>query len=239
MTATRVDQRAVERLVATDAIRELLMRRGRAADGKSPDTIVAQHVPESRDTHGIFDGTIEEFAEFLRTHNYQDRRYGIQRHTIGNLLLNWRAEVLVEIESYHLAYHRLVIDGVARDVHIGGRYLDVCTRLSAGWRILSRAVVYDWSRSSPATRPELPDTAPRQMPLGETVNDLSPRRPSGGTAGGRRLLAKQQITELLYLRARAGDRRDVEPRSPVTTPGRRKSTKASTESPQTSSATSR
>jgi hypothetical protein len=210
VTATHVDPRAVERLVATDAMRELVVRRGRAADGKSPDTIVAQHVPGSRDTHGIFDGTIEEFAEFLRTHNYQDRRYGIQRHTIGNLLLSWRNEVLVEIESYHLAYHRLIVDGVAYDVHIGGRYLDVCTRLDAGWRILSRAVVYDWSRSSPATRRELLDTAPRHMPLGETVNDLSPHAPQAGPPGVAELLAKQQITELLYLRARAGDRRDAE-----------------------------
>ena len=210
MTTTRVQQRAVERLIATDAMRELLLRRGRAADGKSPDTIVAQHVPGSRDTHGIFDGTIEEFAEFLRTHNYQDQRYGIQRHTIGNLLLNWRSEVLVEVESYHLAYHRLVVDGVAHDVHIGGRYLDVCTRLEAGWRILSRAVVYDWSRSSPATRLELPDTAPRHMPRGESVNDLSPHAPPTGPPDVAAVLAKQQITELLYLRARAGDRRDVE-----------------------------
>ena len=191
-------------------MRELLLRRGRAADGKSPDTIVAQHVPCSRDTHGIFDGTIEEFAEFLRTHNYQDQRYGIQRHTIGNLLLNWRSEVLVEVESYHLAYHRLVVDGVAHDVHIGGRYLDVCTRLEAGWRILGRAVVYDWSRSSPATRLELPDTAPRHMPRGESVNDLSPHAPPTGPPDVAAVLAKQQITELLYLRARAGDRRDVE-----------------------------
>ncbi len=111
MTTTQVDPKAVERLVATEAIRELLVRRGRAADGKSPEKIVAQHVPGSRDTHGIFDGTIEEFAEFLRTHNYSDPRYGIQRHTIANLLLNWRGRDMVEVESYHLAYHRLVIDG--------------------------------------------------------------------------------------------------------------------------------
>jgi 3-phenylpropionate/cinnamic acid dioxygenase small subunit len=209
VTTTQVDPRAVERLLATDAIRDLLVRRGRAADGKSPDIIVAQHVPGSRDTHGIFDGTIEEFAEFLRTHNYSDERYGIQRHTIGNLLIDWRSDDAVEVESYHLAYHRLVIDGVERDVHVGGRYLDVCTRLDAGWRLLSRAVIYDWSRSSPATRRNLPDTAPSQMPAGETVSDVS-QLPSAGSSDVTGLLAKQEITELLYRRARAGDRRDVE-----------------------------
>jgi 3-phenylpropionate/cinnamic acid dioxygenase small subunit len=203
-----IDPAAVERLVTTEAIRELLVRRGRAADGKSPEKILAQHVPGSRDTHGIFDGTIEEFAQFLRTHNYQDERYGIQRHTIGNLLLNLRTHDLVEVESYHLAYHRLVISGVAHDVQVGGRYLDVCTRLGGGWRLLSRAVIYDWSRSDAATRNVLPDTTPHQMPLGETVSDVSQAQQAGST-GIAALLAKQEITELLYRRARAGDRRDV------------------------------
>jgi 3-phenylpropionate/cinnamic acid dioxygenase small subunit len=215
LTATATaDSAAVERLVTAEAIRELLVRRGRAADGKDPARILAQHVPGSRDTHGIFDGTIEEFTEFLRTHNYQDERYGIQRHTIGNLLLNRRANDLVEVESYHLAYHRLVIGGVEYDVHVGGRYLDVCSRLDAGWRLLSRAVIYDWSRSSAATRERLPDTAPARLPLGESVSDVSQAHQAGTSdnaiAAMAALLAKQEITELLYLRARAGDRRDVE-----------------------------
>ena len=64
------------------------MRRGRAADAKDPAAIVAEHVPGSRDSHGMFNGTIEEFAEYLRTHNYQDKRYGPQRHTICNLLID-------------------------------------------------------------------------------------------------------------------------------------------------------
>jgi 3-phenylpropionate/cinnamic acid dioxygenase small subunit len=208
--AASVDPAAVERLVSANAIRELLMRRGRAADGKSPEKILAQHVPGSRDTHGIFDGTIEEFTEFLRTHNYQDERYGIQRHTIGNVLMNWRTDGLVEVESYHLAYHRLVLGGVDHDVHVGGRYLDICTPFGASWRLVSRAVVYDWSRSGPATREGLPDTAPRQMPIGETMSEASPVAAQACSSGIAALLAKQEITELLYRRARAGDRRDVE-----------------------------
>jgi hypothetical protein len=201
---------AVDRLIAASAVRELLVGRGRAADGKSPDRILAQHVPGSRDTHGIFDGTIEDFAEFLRTHNYQDERYGLQRHTIGNLLATWPTSDTVSVETYHLAYHRLVLGGVAHDVQIGGRYLDVCTRSAIGWRILSRAVVYDWSRSAAATRSPLADAAPRHMPLGETVTELSPAAQGATTSGVPELVAKQAITELLYLRARAGDRRDVE-----------------------------
>ena len=74
-------------LVAKAEIEQLLVRRGRAADAKDPDAIVRLHVPGSRDTHGIFDGTIEEFGEYLRTHNYSDPRYGPQRHLVSNVLI--------------------------------------------------------------------------------------------------------------------------------------------------------
>jgi 3-phenylpropionate/cinnamic acid dioxygenase small subunit len=198
----------IDRLVATAALQALLVRRGRAADGKSPDTIVAQHVPGSRDSHGIFDGSIEEFAEYLRTHNYQDRRYGLQRHTIGNVLVTWRAPDAVAVESYHLAYHRLVLDGQAHDVQIGGRYLDECVLHGGKWLILSRAVVYDWSRSGLATAQTVRDLPPHHMAVGVTMSAVPP---SAGRSGEvEALVAKQQITQVLYQRARAGDRRDVD-----------------------------
>ena len=49
------------------------------------------------------------------------------------------------------------------------------------------------------------------------------------------LWAKQQITEVLHRRARAGDRRDVD--LALTTTARRRTTRASTAPPRSSSAT--
>jgi SnoaL-like domain len=141
-----------DELAAKQAIADLLTRRGRAADAKNPAAIVAEHVPGSRDTHGIFDGTIEEFAEYLRTHNYQDPRYGLQRHTVSNILIDFDSAEVARVESYHLAYHRIVLGDVVYDVDIGGRYLDVCGRVGGRWLIRSRTVVYDWSSSTPAVR---------------------------------------------------------------------------------------
>ncbi len=140
----------VAELAAREEIGQLLIRRGRAADAKDPDAILALHVPGSRDAHGIFDGTIEEFVEHLRTHNYADERYGRQRHTIGNVLINFLSASAAEVESYHLAYHRLEMPAGSFDVFIGGRYLDRCDRLDGRWRVASRSVIYDWSRASPA-----------------------------------------------------------------------------------------
>jgi hypothetical protein len=141
---------ALQELIARSEIEQLLIRRGRAADAKNPSAIVREHVPGSRDAHGIFDGTIEEFAEHLRTHNYVDPRYGPQRHTVTNIVIAFTSPSAASVESYHLAYHRLELTDGSFHVHIGGRYLDLCERVDGRWLLASRTVIYDWSRSSPA-----------------------------------------------------------------------------------------
>jgi hypothetical protein len=200
--------RTVEILLAQREIEALLVRRGRAADAKDPDAIVAEHVPGSRDEHGIFGGTIEEFAEYLRRNNYSDDRYGPQRHTVSNVLIDFDSPDRARAESYHLAYHRLALDSGEYDVNVGGRYLDVCERLDGCWLLRSRTVVYDWSSSSPATE----NHVPRRPSGGPMTTYEASRADSSFDAAAvvAELLAKQQITELLYRRARAGDRRDVE-----------------------------
>lgn len=138
-------------LEARQRIVELVTRRGRAADAKDPDAILAEHVPGTRDTHGIFDGTIEEFVEHLRAHHYASGRYGLQRHTVSNILVDLEAPDRARVESYHVAYHRLALDDGPRDVVIGGRYLDLCAVHDGRWCLAHRRVVYDWSRSATPT----------------------------------------------------------------------------------------
>lgn len=145
-TASRCDE-----LEARQQIVELVARRGRAADAKDPDAILAEHVPGSHDTHGIFDGTIEEFVEHLRVHHYSRGLYGLQRHTVSNVLVDLDPPDRARVESYHLAYHRLELADGPRDVLIGGRYLDRATVHEGRWRLSHRSVVYDWSRSATPT----------------------------------------------------------------------------------------
>jgi hypothetical protein len=149
-----------DELAARRAIERLLVERGRAADAKDPEAILRAHIRGTTDTHGIFDGTIEEFVEYLRTHNYSDPRYGIQRHTISNVVIDFDTCDSARVESYHLAYHRLHLDSGDVDVEVGGRYLDRCERQANGrWLLSSRAVVYDWSRSSPVRAPSILEDA--------------------------------------------------------------------------------
>jgi SnoaL-like protein len=138
-------------LEARQRIVELVTRRGRAADAKDPDAILVEHVPGSGDTHGIFDGTIEDFVEYLRVHHYSKELYGLQRHTVSNVLVEFDSPTDARVESYHIAYHRLELADGPRDVLIGGRYLDHVTVYGGRWRLSSRSVVYDWSRSHTPT----------------------------------------------------------------------------------------
>jgi SnoaL-like domain len=144
---------AADELVARSRIADLLTRRGRAADAKDPDAIVREHVPGTRDSHGVFNGTIEEFADYLRSHNYQDDRYGLQRHTITNIVIDFDAPDQARVESYHLAFHRILLPSASYDVHIGGRYLDRCERQGDRWLLTSRHVIYDWTRSAVVREP--------------------------------------------------------------------------------------
>ena len=206
-TGMTVDVRTVENLVAHRQIEALLTRRGRAADAKDPDAILAEHVRGSTDEHGIFGGTIEQFVDYLRANNYRDSRYGPQRHTVSNVLIDFESPERARVESYHLAYHRLVLGSGEYDVDIGGRYLDVCELRDGCWLLRSRTVVYDWSRSSLASNSRPPQVfSGGPMTIDETAREVS--SPDIGSLV-EELVAKQQITELLYRRARAGDRRDI------------------------------
>jgi hypothetical protein len=147
---------AAQQLWARARIEDLVLRRGRAADAKDPDRILRCHVPGSRDEHGIFNGTIEQFVEYLRDHHYAGHRYGPQRHFVSNLIVRFVADDAAEAESLHIAEHRVRIDTGELDVEIGGRYLDRFRLVGDDWLLESRAVVYDWSRSWTATDPLRP-----------------------------------------------------------------------------------
>lgn len=145
-----INDGALRRLRDHAAISDLVMRRGRSADAKDPDAILRCHVPGSRDEHGIFNGTIEEFVEHLRVNHYSGDTYGPQQHFVSNLLIDFVDDDVAEAESLHIAIHRIRRTDGEFDVEIGGRYADRYERHGDSWLIVSRAVIYDWSRVLPA-----------------------------------------------------------------------------------------
>jgi 3-phenylpropionate/cinnamic acid dioxygenase small subunit len=186
-----------DRLRDRREIQELLARRATASDRRDPEAMLACHTEDSTDDHGSGRESARTFIERMAATSYRDPDNGPQKHLIANVLVDFVDEDVALVESYHLAYHRHGVRTGPSDNLIAGRYLDKMRRVDGRWLIADRTVVYDWSRTTAATDPTRSPGATSAVDLKErTAVELAD------------LLAKQEITEVLYRRARAGDRRD-------------------------------
>jgi 3-phenylpropionate/cinnamic acid dioxygenase small subunit len=186
-----------DRLRDRREIQELLARRATASDRRDPEAMLACHTEDSTDDHGSGRESARTFIERMAATSYRDPDNGPQKHLIGNVLVDFVDDDVARVESYHLAYHRHGVGNGPSDNLIAGRYLDEVRRVNGQWLIADRTVVYDWSRTTAATDPT-------RSPDATSVVDLKEWTPVELAD----LIAKQEITEVLYLRARAGDRRD-------------------------------
>jgi 3-phenylpropionate/cinnamic acid dioxygenase small subunit len=192
-----------DRLRDRREIQELLVRRATASDRRDPVAMLACHTDDSTDDHGSGRESARIFIERMAATSYRDPDNGPQKHMIGNVLVDFVADDLAMVESYHLAYHRFGVQTGPTDNLISGRYLDEVRRVDGHWLIADRTVVYDWSRTSTATDPT---RSPK--PGAASAVDVKERTAVESDTGIADLLAKQEITEVLYRRARAGPRRD-------------------------------
>lgn len=208
-------------------ILDLLYLRARGADRFDPDLMRACHPEDATDNHGTFAGRMYDFIATVERAQASGPPCLIKQHLVANALFKRRGED-VFVESYHVANETFVEDGVVQDYKIGGRYLDTFRRIDGRWLIQHRDIVYDWSRKivgteeasaiagapadvrgtrgpadplyllRPGARGALTPPTPRSTPVSDASSDLD------------RLLSKQAIAEVLYRRARAGDRGDAE-----------------------------
>lgn len=210
-------------------ILDLLNARARGADRYDPDLMRACHPIDGTDNHGTYQGPMHGFIDSLEAARLKGPKCFGKLHVVANALFDFRDDGDVFVESYHVA-HETYAEGVGRVFfHIGGRYLDTFRRVGGRWLIQHRDIVYDWSRVMPATRPYWDEATQPASLLGKRTPD-DPLYASGGAVRGRlpalagtdsdeeeptmdaihQLLDKQAIAEILYRRARAGDRGDAE-----------------------------
>jgi 3-phenylpropionate/cinnamic acid dioxygenase small subunit len=221
-----IDQ--IQQYAIKQEILNLLAVRASAADRFDPDLMRACHPPDATDNHGTFRGRMYDFIANLEKQQNDGPRCLSKLHVLGNALLEFKGgEVFVE--TYPVAHETFVDEKGPTDYRIGGRYLDTFRHIGGRWLIQHRDIVYDWSRIDAATPPAWrPDIIPDAL-LGRRSPD-DPRyafgRSERGTLPGlsphstrvkgnnmdaiRQLLDKQAISEVLYRRARAGDRADAE-----------------------------
>ena len=144
------DQRdALARLLAKDAIIEVITRFARGADSANLDLIRSVYWPEATDDHGNFSGNAMEFAEHamgvLKT-------FRTTMHLLTNFSIDFPEAHQADAQCYFYAYHEHLAgaDGAPPMVTVvGGRYLDRLEERDGEWRILKRVVTMDWNEHRP------------------------------------------------------------------------------------------
>jgi SnoaL-like domain len=143
-------------LTDKQAIAETVFRYCRAIDRLDEALLRDCFHPEATHCQGGFEGLSADFCGYALA-----RLAAIcaSHHQIGNVLITLRTDT-ADVESYFVAYHRIpaqgvteglfASSGVARDLFVGGRYLDRFERRDGRWRIVHRSGVYDWRRDEPA-----------------------------------------------------------------------------------------
>lgn len=219
---------ALECYAVKQNILDLLHSRARGADRYDPVLMKACHPADGTDNHGTYQGLMHSFIDTLETARLNGPECLSKEHIIGNALFDFLPNGDVFVESYHVAHETFA--GAGRSTvffHIGGRYLDTFREVGGRWLIQHRDIVYDWSRVMRGTRPfwnpgtqpaHLTGTRTGQDPLyhsgdakrGALLANRQIKEPETMDAAIQQLLDKQDIAEVLYRRARAGDRGDAD-----------------------------
>jgi SnoaL-like domain len=64
---------------------------------------------------------------------------------LGQSLIDLKGTAAL-VETHLTSYHRIDMGAQARDLVIGGRYLDRMEKRGSEWRIVHRIMIYDWLR---------------------------------------------------------------------------------------------
>jgi hypothetical protein len=132
----------LQRLVDESAIRRLLACYSRAIDRRDYELLRSCYHPDAIDEHGVYDGDIEGFVEFLSSHPPAE----YEAHFLGNMLIEVKDKVAIA-ETYCLALRRFRNDaGELRDRFQHVRYCDRLERREGEWRIAHRVVSYGHGR---------------------------------------------------------------------------------------------
>ncbi|WP_216892215.1 nuclear transport factor 2 family protein [Nocardia alni] len=148
---------------------EVLHRYARAIDRCDIELLKSVYHDDATDSHGSFDGSAHEFAEFMVPRLRAQTSYGI--HHITNELVEVSGDRAIA-ESYLIAYHRVpggresvarffgedyadrcAAEGTLDSEHeymTGGRYLDKLVKRSGIWRIWRRRITVEWNQCQPS-----------------------------------------------------------------------------------------
>jgi SnoaL-like domain len=161
----------IEALLATETIRTLSQRYMRGLDRLDAELLGSVFFDDAQVDYGFYRGSAKQFVPFalraLRDHH-------ANHHLIGQMNIDLEGEVAFG-EIYFQAFHRIVEDGVEKDLFIAGRYVDRYERRNSVWKVAFRAEVNDWARTDAAADGFFRN-APQALRGARGAEDLSSRR---------------------------------------------------------------
>lgn len=135
----------VQALLDKQALYELAVRYARAIDRRDRTLLLSVYHDDAVDDHGVmFKGGAAAFADWQPE---VMAPFDVTAHYITNTAYRIDGEH-AEGELYFIAYHRTKLPD-AKEIVIGGRYLDRYERRENAWKISHRTLVWDFTRSNP------------------------------------------------------------------------------------------
>jgi hypothetical protein len=157
---------------ATDehAIRRVLTNYCRAIDRNDWELLRTCYHPGAADEHGRYNGEIDGFVAWLAE---EMPRYEATMHLMGNVLIGFADQLTAHVESYCVAYHRLLpgAAGARDDRTVWVRYVDRFECRDGVWAIAHRVCLYDFARIDRVS--EGSDLAPAYQRGGREPRDRS------------------------------------------------------------------
>ena len=137
----------VRDLAARRDIYNVVCRYMRGQDRLLRDVQRSAFHPDAWDDCGLMAGNAWEFVDFAQ--DLLGRMVSTQ-HLIGQVLIDVHGDT-ADGEVYFLAQHRIVEEGIEKDLFVAGRYIDEYTCRDGEWRIQKRRELIDWARTDPAS----------------------------------------------------------------------------------------
>lgn len=140
--------RYLRELIDREKIRDCLQRYCVGIDRCDEEMLRSTYWPDAHDVHGDFDGSGDEFVEWVLPRLKDLVR---TQHFIGNSLIRLEGN-FANVETYLRNWHTLrAPDGHEHDLIHGGRYLDRMEKRGEEWRIIDRLVMFDFVLENPTT----------------------------------------------------------------------------------------
>ena len=139
----------LQRLIAKDAIRDLVLCYSRAVDRQDFAFLRSLYTSDAvEDNHGgLYKGTADGYVDWLAR---VMPRLGITAHCVQNHLIVVEDDRRAQGEVYVTAYHRMPSkDGGWEDLVHGMRYLDHYRQVEGGWFFAQRTISVDWKQAGP------------------------------------------------------------------------------------------